>query len=1175
MSTDVENTCRVCRGEGTPNQPLYHPCKCRGSIKYIHQQCLMEWLKHSNKSTEKCEICNTTYKFKIIYDPQMPQNIPFQLIWLKFFKIILSTLLKSTSIMLYILCILFQVPLFWKFVGRIFTWAIDGNLPIINKSSFFTSLLFGEFDITKYMSEQSSNLLPLQLSLIKFRKFLSYTYFSGVRYLLVAVIVQIALFIEREWVVRDEAYLKALKRKIGKEPRTKLIDMLQQTVESLRNNTNENTDAATVSRLESLTRAINDLQENNEGEQGNNNYEESLRRAIDNGELFTERQNEEPNDDAVSDIPTDNERPTIFIGPDHNQEPVINHEARRNAGMNELVRNFVDFAEDNEDNDEDDEEEEEEVQHEEHLQDGAAPANNNGAIAEFLEIFGISLNLSTPIFLMLLCDLVIAAYLFCIYLVPHMIGNIFVSSTGYLLKFVYNIALSKAVNTLSTTKAYQITSSIVDKYILNSTNTGSEFVDFSIYTVNEYVIQSTISMIDKLFVNNMSEHAHTLNERIIVLTIGYGIICGATYKLMTILTSGSKPVLGTPRRAFKVLFEICSTAKVFIIFAIEIYFFPVYCGWLLDFCIAPLFLNTFTQPSKNGLPVFTLLFTSYYEFLQEPYLRISLYWACGTLYMLFFAFYLGMIRNNILRPGVLFFLRTPDDPNTRLIHDALIKPFSLQIYRIWLIGIVYTIFILLGVGGVTWGIRWLVQAKDYNVFLPIQIPSYFTLGLSIYFGALLVDGKSLITKYVKLYWTRVFEISTHKLRLSHFILGKPISHERGYVVYKNLWQQLLGTAKPDYSRPVSYREAQIIFKQDLSVNACFVPNGNYVRAPDNDLISSEKFVRSLFVPVTKDDKVLVDTPKIEELQPNPFDSDDDELDEEIINSNNSYTIVYRPPFFKMRCIALIVMVWIFAVILIISILMIAVFIGRPIVRVNSLMFENFISNQYNKLTAIDWKLVDLLSVAIGLVIQLQVLYQYDKNNDIPNEAEEDNVRRLLNAGRIFNRLPQFILVKFSSCVCWALWVSTIHHLCVEDPYKYTTKSNEMFELKSMVLHFIASFYTLLPIIYYLLTIIKSGDVNNNMTIYDSCRHFGLFQVLTNFAIVHLPSISIILISKYYNSLTQDISKYVWPITFGFFMVIKTILFSTELYSKINDQVKSEKYVKGRTIENIDVSDDDE
>lgn len=29
--------CRICRSEGTAEEQLFHPCKCSGSIKFVHQ----------------------------------------------------------------------------------------------------------------------------------------------------------------------------------------------------------------------------------------------------------------------------------------------------------------------------------------------------------------------------------------------------------------------------------------------------------------------------------------------------------------------------------------------------------------------------------------------------------------------------------------------------------------------------------------------------------------------------------------------------------------------------------------------------------------------------------------------------------------------------------------------------------------------------------------------------------------------------------------------------------------------------------------------------------------------------------------------------------------------------------------------------------------------------------
>ncbi|XP_031563606.1 E3 ubiquitin-protein ligase MARCH6-like [Actinia tenebrosa] len=68
--------CRVCRTEGTPDKQLYHPCICTGSIKFIHQECLLQWLKHSKK--EYCELCNHRFTFKPIYSPDMPTHLPVQ-----------------------------------------------------------------------------------------------------------------------------------------------------------------------------------------------------------------------------------------------------------------------------------------------------------------------------------------------------------------------------------------------------------------------------------------------------------------------------------------------------------------------------------------------------------------------------------------------------------------------------------------------------------------------------------------------------------------------------------------------------------------------------------------------------------------------------------------------------------------------------------------------------------------------------------------------------------------------------------------------------------------------------------------------------------------------------------------------------------------------------------------
>jgi E3 ubiquitin-protein ligase MARCH6 len=68
-------TCRICRSEGSIEEPLFYPCKCSGSIKFVHQECLMEWLSHSHK--KHCELCKTPFRFTKLYDANMPRTLPW------------------------------------------------------------------------------------------------------------------------------------------------------------------------------------------------------------------------------------------------------------------------------------------------------------------------------------------------------------------------------------------------------------------------------------------------------------------------------------------------------------------------------------------------------------------------------------------------------------------------------------------------------------------------------------------------------------------------------------------------------------------------------------------------------------------------------------------------------------------------------------------------------------------------------------------------------------------------------------------------------------------------------------------------------------------------------------------------------------------------------------------
>ena len=69
-----EITCRICLSEEEPGNPIIAPCKCIGSVKYIHLNCIKEWLEGKKHKKEtpfvnsyiwrglECEICKSYYE---------------------------------------------------------------------------------------------------------------------------------------------------------------------------------------------------------------------------------------------------------------------------------------------------------------------------------------------------------------------------------------------------------------------------------------------------------------------------------------------------------------------------------------------------------------------------------------------------------------------------------------------------------------------------------------------------------------------------------------------------------------------------------------------------------------------------------------------------------------------------------------------------------------------------------------------------------------------------------------------------------------------------------------------------------------------------------------------------------------------------------------------------------
>ena len=89
-----KNIYRICyESASSKKNPLINPCKCKGSMKYIHYNCLLNCLKNKIENQNKgfninnisydkslliCELCNIDFPYYIKYNNTIYYLFPYQ-----------------------------------------------------------------------------------------------------------------------------------------------------------------------------------------------------------------------------------------------------------------------------------------------------------------------------------------------------------------------------------------------------------------------------------------------------------------------------------------------------------------------------------------------------------------------------------------------------------------------------------------------------------------------------------------------------------------------------------------------------------------------------------------------------------------------------------------------------------------------------------------------------------------------------------------------------------------------------------------------------------------------------------------------------------------------------------------------------------------------------------------
>ncbi|KAK7100894.1 E3 ubiquitin-protein ligase MARCHF4-like [Littorina saxatilis] len=62
--TDLLPVCRICQLPGDKEDFLFSPCRCSGTMMFVHYLCLLKWIEISTRKTKrppKCELCHFQY----------------------------------------------------------------------------------------------------------------------------------------------------------------------------------------------------------------------------------------------------------------------------------------------------------------------------------------------------------------------------------------------------------------------------------------------------------------------------------------------------------------------------------------------------------------------------------------------------------------------------------------------------------------------------------------------------------------------------------------------------------------------------------------------------------------------------------------------------------------------------------------------------------------------------------------------------------------------------------------------------------------------------------------------------------------------------------------------------------------------------------------------------------
>ncbi|KAF6992397.1 hypothetical protein CFC21_009393 [Triticum aestivum] len=110
-----EQLCRICRLPAEAERPLRSPCACRGSIRFVHDECQLRWIAARGKPL--CEVCNRGITTRLLYAADAPARLPVS-------EFMVGASDKLTGLLLLLVFAVCVAPEFSVHLAAVWAWRL-------------------------------------------------------------------------------------------------------------------------------------------------------------------------------------------------------------------------------------------------------------------------------------------------------------------------------------------------------------------------------------------------------------------------------------------------------------------------------------------------------------------------------------------------------------------------------------------------------------------------------------------------------------------------------------------------------------------------------------------------------------------------------------------------------------------------------------------------------------------------------------------------------------------------------------------------------------------------------------------------------------------------------------------------------------------------------------------